>query len=286
MVHQVWNSFVALFLVLACHEISPVSALAPRASRIFLTKRIRQKLEQRTFSVEEKMKFVPVHRVSAIETQSCTAAPKTGFWFVGCYVDKDPDSLRMYDEETDDAGRKKPMTPEKCFEFCQFHKQMRYFFLKNGRDCSCARYYHKGSTGGLGGCTLPCTGDNSKFCGGKNKESVYQMHDCNAVAYVPTDPNEAMNLATELTKNGVKFYVKDREIGALGVSGNSTTGETEITTAYGGLFKGLSVIVLDAHNGNLMAERTFMIDGLVPGKGSFKHDIMLAHSEGAAMRAW
>ena len=30
--------------------------------------------------------------------------------------------------------------------------------------------------------------------------------------YVPTDPNEAMNLATELTKNGVKFYVKDREI--------------------------------------------------------------------------
>ena len=53
----------------------------------------------------------------------------------------------------------------------------------------------------------------TRFCGGKNKESVYQMHDCNAAAYVPTDPNEAMNLATELTKNGVKFYVKDREIG-------------------------------------------------------------------------
>ena len=45
-----------------------------------MTKRIRQKLEQRTFSVEEKLKFVPVHRVSALETQSCTAAPKTGFW--------------------------------------------------------------------------------------------------------------------------------------------------------------------------------------------------------------
>ena len=32
------------------------------------------------------------------------------------------------------------------------------------------------------------------------------MHDCNAAAYVPTDPNEAMNLAVELTDNGVKFF--------------------------------------------------------------------------------
>ena len=49
------------------------------------------------------------------------------------------------------------------------------------------------------------------------------MHDCNAAAYVPTDPNEAMNLATELTKNGVKFYVKDREIGVRSRASESTT---------------------------------------------------------------
>ena len=45
------------------------------------------------------------------------------------------------------------------------------------------------------------------------------------------------------------------------MAGNSSTGETDLTVAYGGLFKGLSVAVLDAHNGNLMTERTFLIDG-------------------------
>ena len=33
---------------------------------------------------------------------------------------------------------------------------------------------------------------SARYCGGKTKESVYEMHDCNAVAYKPTDPNEAM----------------------------------------------------------------------------------------------
>ena len=32
-----------------------------------------------------------------------------------------------------------------------------------------------------------------------------------------------MNLATELTKNGVKFYVKDREIGVRSRASESTT---------------------------------------------------------------
>ena len=48
------------------------------------------------------------------------------------------------------------------------------------------------------------------------------MHDCNAAAYVPTDPNEAMNLAVELTDNGVKFFSKDRDLSVPGTAGNTS----------------------------------------------------------------
>ncbi|MBU38166.1 MAG: hypothetical protein CMA59_01430, partial [Euryarchaeota archaeon] len=130
--------------------------------------------------------------------------------------------------------------------------------------------------------TLPCTGDNSKFCGGKSKESVYQMHDCNAAAYVPTDPNEAMNLVTELTANGVKFFVKDRDLEVRGTAGNNT----DISTDYSGLKKGLALALVDPHNGRLMMEKTFLIDGLKPGRGSFQHEVLVAHQEAAAMRRW
>ena len=37
---------------------------------------------------------------------------------------------------------------------------------------------------------------------------------------------------------------------------------------YGGIKKGLSVAVIDPHNGMLMKERTFLIDGLKVGAGS------------------
>ena len=80
------------------------------------------------------------------------------------------------------------MTPEVCFEFCRQRIGMQFFFLKNGRDCSCARFYAKGMKKGLGGCTATCEGDGSKYCGSLgNSETVYEMHDCRAAQYVQID---------------------------------------------------------------------------------------------------
>ena len=67
------------------------------------------------------------------------------------------------------------------------------------------------------------------------------------------------DVTTEKTHHRKKDALQPQ---ARGIAGNSSDA-TVLTEAYGGLYKGLSVIVLDAHNGNLMSERTFMIDGLV-----------------------
>jgi hypothetical protein len=245
-----------------------------------MKQKIFKKLEKRVFSYAEKEKFVPHYRENTTlstlqsDAESCSSGPKTGFWFVGCYMDKDPDSLRMKYE-----GEAK-MTPETCFKFCKYHRQMRYFFLKLGRECTCARHYHKGSKGGLGGCTDPCEGDGTKFCGGVEKESVYEMHDCNAAAYKPTDPNEAFDAATELTDKGVKFYFSGRDLEVRGTAGNST----DVTTAAGGLKKGLSFVVIDPRTGLVKNERTFFLDGWMPESNSY--DTNEAHAEEAALRNW
>lgn len=236
-------------------------------------------------SSAEKQKFVPVHGdLATIQTESCTTGPKTGFWLVGCYVDKDPDNLRMKYEPEDKFAK---MTPETCFNFCKFDKKMRYFFLTRGKDCSCARYYHKGSTGGLGGCTLPCTGDSSKYCGGENKESVYEMHDCNAAAYKPTDPNEAFDLAVELTDNGVKFSMMGRDLEVRGNAGNGT----EVASVLGGVKSGIVVLALDPHNAVARGSQAFLIDGwngeaLIQGGEAKSFDVLTAHSEAARFRTW
>jgi hypothetical protein len=289
---QVLNSALTLFLLFSAFDITPASALAPRGrNRVFLTKKIRQRLEQRVINTAEKQKFVPIHTdVATIQTdsESCTSGPKTGFWLVGCYIDKDPDSLRMKYEPEDKFAK---MTPETCFNFCKFDKKMRYFFLTRGKDCSCARYYHKGSTGGLGGCTLPCTGDSSKYCGGENKESVYEMHDCNAAAYKPTDPNEGFDLGVELTDNGVKFFNMGRDLEIRGNAGNGT----DVASVLGGVKSGIVVLVLDPHNAVPRGSQAFLIDGWdgtallqgeAEGKESKTHDVLAAHSEAARMRRW
>ena len=102
MAYQVLNSILSFLLLLSLTEITPASALAPRAgARVFLNRKIRQRLEQRVFSKAEKQKFVPVHGLALAAEQmqtnasACMVKEKTGFWFVGCYADKDPDNLRM-----------------------------------------------------------------------------------------------------------------------------------------------------------------------------------------------
>ena len=120
---------------------------------------------------------------------------RDGFWSVGCLSDemiKSGDkygdgkfdyavkssantSLVFYSEIVE-GDKKESMTPKVCFEFCRTMPDMQFFGLIYGRECYCSHYYKK--TTGEGTCDLPCEGEASSICGGKQLSSIFQMHAC------------------------------------------------------------------------------------------------------------
>jgi hypothetical protein len=222
-------------------------------------------------------KFSPRHTdLAAIQDKSCMTSPKTGYWMVGCYVDKDPDRLRQY------YKGEEQVTPSVCFEFCKYMYGAQFFFLKHGRECSCGRYYHKGGKGGLGGCTKTCEGDNQLFCGGDAKETVYSMHDCNAVAYKPMSASEGRHYQIEITKNGAQFFsgaemVERPELTMLENGTEVLMQATQDSKQFG-----LRVVVIDPHNGAEKNAMVFYIDGYKVSSG--KIDGTFANEEAARFR--
>jgi hypothetical protein len=160
------------------------------------------------FGDKELEKFVPhyteLSELKASVNQSTGKMGKTGFWLVGCYTDKDPDRNRQYYKSDDPLGA---MTPQVCFKFCKTRYGMQFFFLKRGKECSCARYYHKGPMKDKMACSLPCEGDQSKMCGGDTAETVYEMHDCKAAAYKPHNAHEHLLYRAELYEKKAEFYI-------------------------------------------------------------------------------
>merc|ERR1719393_1099145 len=104
------------------------------------------------------------------------------------------------------------MTPQVCFKFCKTRYGMQFFFLKRGKECSCARYYHKGPMKDKQACSLPCEGDQSKMCGGDTAETVYEMHDCKAAAYKPHNAHEHLLYRAELYEKKAEFYIGGEKV--------------------------------------------------------------------------
>jgi hypothetical protein len=73
------------------------------------------------------------------------------------------------------------MTPETCFDFCRTIPEMGFFGITNGDYCYCEPYF-KPAESGSSNCDVPCVGDTSQMCGGKEKSTVFEMHLCNDAA--------------------------------------------------------------------------------------------------------
>jgi len=120
---------------------------------------------------------------------------RDGFWSVGCISDEmvktgdkygdgkfdykireSANTSLVYYSEIVEGDKKESMTPQVCFEFCRTMPDMQFFGLIYGRECYCEHYYKK--TTGEGTCDLPCEGEASSICGGKQLSSIYQMHAC------------------------------------------------------------------------------------------------------------
>jgi CUB/sushi domain-containing protein len=100
----------------------------------------------------------------------------TGKWRVGCMDDIQTKQQIWYRKEVAKEDQV-PMTPELCFWFCRNVSGVQFMGLRNGDECYCTPFFQQGP-GGKGECDMPCTGDNSRMCGGQTMSDVYEMHDC------------------------------------------------------------------------------------------------------------
>jgi len=90
------------------------------------------------------------------------------------------------------------MTQKVCFEFCRTIPNMGFFGIVNGRGCYCTPYF-KPMASDSTQCDAHCEGDNTKFCGGKSKASIFTMHMCDSTKEdLQTKTSEAKNLASEI----------------------------------------------------------------------------------------
>lgn len=110
-------------------------------------------------------------------------------------------SIVHYSENVPKQDRK-PMAPKVCFDFCRTIPHMLFFGLRNGRDCYCEPYYKK-MPSDTSKCHAVCDGDQSQFCGGKDKSDIFEMH-------MGADTEEELEKGAEklgvISKNLTKEY--------------------------------------------------------------------------------
>lgn len=215
------------------------------------------------FHVKKENRSSNSSAVAALQIgeESCSTGPKTGYWLVGCYQHKGVDPNRVYYDHFIPTEDRQEMTPFVCFEFCKIQYGMRFFFLgEPGNDarglCSCGRFYHKSSgKGGLGSCDRECPGDASCMCGGLNKESIYQMHDCRAAEALPSNPWEVRGIRVEIAgSKGVKFWSGSDAVPTIGSPNASKVADHP---------DDLLIVTLDPHDGFLKNVEHFNIEGLL-----------------------
>jgi len=122
------------------------------------------------------------------------------------------------------------MTQKKCFEFCRTVPNMGYFGVVNGRQCYCTPYYTAMESDDSQ-CDVLCEGEQTTFCGGESKSSVFAMHMCDTteedLGKVSKPAKEmvsemgglvklAKGLSSEMQKMGAKLQ---KQFGAVGDSG-------------------------------------------------------------------
>jgi len=102
-------------------------------------------------------------------------------------------SIVHYDAHVAKEDRQ-AMKPKVCFEFCRTVPNMGFFGIMNGRDCYCTPYY-KPMESDSSNCDATCPGEATRFCGGKDKSTVFSMHMC---ADTATDLSDAAGKATSV----------------------------------------------------------------------------------------
>jgi hypothetical protein len=100
--------------------------------------------------------------------------PSSGnYKFQGCYVEQ-TSGRALKDASTSSSS----MTVDTCIQYCA-SKSMAWAGVEYGKECYCsnsiaANIASPANDPVSGGCNMPCAGNNTQFCGGSSRLSVYQ----------------------------------------------------------------------------------------------------------------
>lgn len=112
----------------------------------------------------------------------------------------------------DFVGDSTAMTPDMCHQFCIAHGSM-FFGIRNGQSCWCGKNYQTYHGAGPGICNVPCAGDNSKMCGGRDSTSTWVM------GLGPCDPSAQQPVASSTSDAPVPQRLATAHDSSLSVAG-------------------------------------------------------------------
>lgn len=110
--------------------------------------------------------------VSAPQWPYTDVTESLGFRYVGCGSDGQGGSRALAGESHPDAEQ----TVEGCIRWCR-DRGYAFAGLENASECFCGNEvdaHHRPRTDLLGGCEVPCAGDQGQVCGGWGAISLYQ----------------------------------------------------------------------------------------------------------------
>ncbi|KAF7949209.1 hypothetical protein EAE96_008376 [Botrytis aclada] len=140
----------------------------------------------------------------APELPTCTNT--TDFVYAGCFIDPSSPSALLFRTDLNSQN----MTVEICVDFCKGNGY-KYAGLEYYGECFCGASVGGPQTSELN-CSFPCTGDNTKSCGGNDILSVYQDTTFPIVDSTIISDYQPMGCYSDLGPNGRTLAWKQDQI--------------------------------------------------------------------------
>ncbi|KAJ8130535.1 hypothetical protein O1611_g3097 [Lasiodiplodia mahajangana] len=123
---------------------------------------------------EKLMTSTTTTTASTTKTTSSTHVPSPTAWKgLGCYTDEDATFPVL---ETEAINADSALTIKKCEDTCWKASNRTVLFsgVKQGNQCWCGSFVGGQTARNETDCNIPCTGDKTVICGGKNRINVFE----------------------------------------------------------------------------------------------------------------
>ncbi|KAJ3492171.1 hypothetical protein NLG97_g5465 [Lecanicillium saksenae] len=177
---------------------------------------------------------------TATATTSPTLGPSPTSWeSLGCYSSERKDGRSVMETRLSDAAGDSKLTLAQCQDSC-YRRASRFAGVMGGNQCWCSNNVVGDLANNPKDCNLPCTGDDSQICGGKNALNVYRpVRD--ALTPIASSTPAATTTTSEKTDSRTSTTTTASPA-ASGASGSGSSGST--TMPYTIMLTALLILAL------------------------------------------